>query len=411
MKVFAAALLALLVGCSTGTVGPEGPVGPKGDTGPAGAKGDTGAQGLKGETGAAGAKGDTGAQGLKGETGAAGLKGDSGAQGLKGDTGARGPAGLTWRGAWAEGTAYLVNDAVQSAGAAYVATATSTGSAPPGAAWTLLAASGAAGADVTGASLDVGDTHCPAGGVKYTSVSGDAFVCNGYDGLKGDKGDKGDTGAQGLKGDTGAQGTQGLKGDTGSQGPKGDTGAAGTPATVANVSCGAGNLLQGFDSQGAPVCVPFSTFTTTAQAATLSASLVPVGTVVPSMLTEAQFNATVPNGALWALADGRSVTGSKYAAATGASVLPDLRGQFLRGKNGARSDGKQNPDGDVALGTYQADAFASHTHSASFGSVILMNAGTSYGTYIQSGSSNTSAAGGNESRGKNVTVNYFVKID
>ena len=119
----------------------------------------------------------------------------------------------------------------------------------------------------------------------------------------------------------------------------------------------------------------------------------------------------MPNGALWALADGRSVAGSKYAASSGSSTLPDLRGQFLRGKSGTRTDGKQNPDGDLALGAYQADAFASHSHTASFGAVVLMNPGSTYGTYIQQGTSAVSSTGANESRGKNVTVNYFVKID
>lgn len=43
--------------------------------------------------------------------------------------------------------------------------------------------------------------------------------------------------------------------------------------------------------------------------------------------------------------------------------IPDLRGMFLRSKNNGRADGNQNPDGDLALGVVQQDAFKSHTHT------------------------------------------------
>jgi hypothetical protein len=139
---------------------------------------------------------------------------------------------------------------------------------------------------------------------------------------------------------------------------------------------------------------------------------VPVGTVIASMLTPTQFSASVPDAASWVLADGRNVAGTAYATATGASTVPDLRGVFLRGKNNGRSDGSQNPDGDLALGAYQADQFLSHNHSISgFGTVQLHNAGSSYGTYIQSGTRNTDNTGGNETRARNVTVNHYIKVN
>jgi hypothetical protein len=56
----------------------------------------------------------------------------------------------------------------------------------------------------------------------------------------------------------------------------------------------------------------------------------PVGSIVASMLTEAQFQGV--NGTDWVLADGRSVAGTTYAVATGENTVPDLRGQFLRGR-------------------------------------------------------------------------------
>ena len=133
-----------------------------------------------------------------------------------------------------------------------------------------------------------------------------------------------------------------------------------------------------------------------------------VGTVNQSMLTEAQYQAE--KGSQWILADGRNVAGSYYEALTGLSVVPDMRGQFVRGKNNGRADGNENPDGDLALGAYQADEFASHAHSYTIGDNFN---GPSYAQRainpISSGSTN--AAGGNETRPKNITINHFIKID
>jgi hypothetical protein len=131
-----------------------------------------------------------------------------------------------------------------------------------------------------------------------------------------------------------------------------------------------------------------------------------VGDVIQSMLTEEKF--IQENGAGWVLANGRNVAGSKYATLIGASI-PDLRGQFLRGKNNGRSDGQENPDGDVALGTPQTDELRSHTHT--FFKHNIQGGGA--GPAVNQGGSNinTSATGGAETRPKNVTVNFFIKIE
>jgi hypothetical protein len=134
-------------------------------------------------------------------------------------------------------------------------------------------------------------------------------------------------------------------------------------------------------------------------------------TVVASMLTPAQF-ASTPGGGDWVLADGQSVSHTAYATLTGNTTAPDLRGMFLRGRNEGRADGQQNSDGELALGSYQADPFDSHVHNISgFGSVQLHNAGSQSGTYIQSGSRNTAATRGNETRSRNVTVNSFLRAN
>ncbi|MCK5355243.1 MAG: hypothetical protein KAJ63_09005 [Methyloprofundus sp.] len=97
---------------------------------------------------------------------------------------------------------------------------------------------------------------------------------------------------------------------------------------------------------------------------------IPIGTVISSLLTEVQVNTDTDDTnevdvrkRKWVLADGKDVSGSAYAQVTGNSHIPDFRGVFLRGKNNGRNDGNENPDGDLALGIYQADIFAEHTHS------------------------------------------------
>lgn len=146
-----------------------------------------------------------------------------------------------------------------------------------------------------------------------------------------------------------------------------------------------------------------------------------VGDVVQSMLTEAQFQAE--RDGTWVLADGRSVTGTKYETITGNSNIPDLRGRFLRGKNNDRSASSGNASGEVNLGTEQSDRLGSHSHrvwgktstGASYNDPLNFPASGITGEqtvgnegwftqYIE----NTGAA---ETNPRNVTVNFFIKIN
>jgi len=143
-----------------------------------------------------------------------------------------------------------------------------------------------------------------------------------------------------------------------------------------------------------------------------------VGDIKTSIFTEAQFQA-VSGDPTWVLADGRDLSvinpGSDYEAITGETILPDLRGVFLRGKNNGRADGNENPDGDSTLGTFQDDELQAHTHStphrATSGSPFVPNhVGQGFGP-VDVGSVESTSTGGNETRPKNVTVNYFIKIN
>jgi hypothetical protein len=140
--------------------------------------------------------------------------------------------------------------------------------------------------------------------------------------------------------------------------------------------------------------------------ATYLGPLLPIGSVIHSMLTEAQFQAQAGSG--WVLADGRGATGTVYNTITGASTIPDMRGRFLRAKNNGSST---NPDGDLALGTNSADKLASHTHGVDYGNngsgSAVIGAGLSSSTSTQQ----TQATGGNETAPKSTTVNIFIRIN
>lgn len=145
-----------------------------------------------------------------------------------------------------------------------------------------------------------------------------------------------------------------------------------------------------------------------------------VGDVKQSILTEAQFQSI--HGSAWTLMDGKSVVGSQYETVTGNSTLPDARGQFLRGKNNGRSDGQENPDGDLTEGTFQVDEMQGHKHNLDQGGgggavggwFVTNNNNLSdtatMGPMISDGVNGT-PRNGLETRPKNITVNYFVKID
>jgi hypothetical protein len=138
-------------------------------------------------------------------------------------------------------------------------------------------------------------------------------------------------------------------------------------------------------------------------------SILPVGTIIHSMLTTTQF--ATQYGDNWVLADGRSATGTLYASVTGISAIPDLRGGFLRAKGATL-----NPDGDLALGTLSSDKVRSHTHKEQYhfgsgGDSIGVTSGCSNGALYSANTPYTLSYGGNETAPVSITVNIFIRIN
>lgn len=138
----------------------------------------------------------------------------------------------------------------------------------------------------------------------------------------------------------------------------------------------------------------------------------PVGSVTGSILSEASFSAET--GGTWVLADGRNINGTVLSRLAGISNVPDFRGLFLRAANGNRDDGQGNPEGDLELGSYQGDVFESHQHPGPGVSGLASGpvvAGHGVPTLETAASFLSGFAGGVETRPRNATVNFFIRVE
>lgn len=158
---------------------------------------------------------------------------------------------------------------------------------------------------------------------------------------------------------------------------------------------------------------------------------VPIGAIFSSILTPDFFAKSVDGE--WMLADGgqapdkslyaqivRSApvgTYSEEILRNGHVYAPDLRGMFLRGHNARRGDSRGNPEA-MLLGQYQADNFREHSHALSPTYPNLPNAPDldadrrTLGSIGWPGYSDATSrpAGGSETRPRNVTVNFFIRV-
>ncbi len=132
----------------------------------------------------------------------------------------------------------------------------------------------------------------------------------------------------------------------------------------------------------------------------------------------------------WLLCNGASISRTTYAdlfAVIGTTYgnfdvntfyLPDFRGEFVRGTdNGAGNDpdaASRTDRGDLTtgdnVGTKQSHQLDSHNHSYT---VVSGTAGSGPGAannpFTSTASANTSSTGGNETRPRNIGMNFIIK--
>jgi hypothetical protein len=154
--------------------------------------------------------------------------------------------------------------------------------------------------------------------------------------------------------------------------------------------------------------------------AQLEAPSVPVGTIVASLLTPPQFAKAVgdPDNfdvtkSKWIFAgqQPKTVPGTDWAATTGNAEIPDLREIFLRGQNNGRFPGVE----EIKLGDYRPDVVGPHYHNQ----VIHRDSGPDDAVGINFSKPSFQPKEdlikgwniGGENLPKNVTVNYYIRIN
>jgi hypothetical protein len=162
----------------------------------------------------------------------------------------------------------------------------------------------------------------------------------------------------------------------------------------------------------------------------------PVGTIAASYLAPAQFAESLgerEGSSLekrsWILADGREVTGTRFAIVTNGKSIPDLRGMFVRGiaAGGARTAGDlqeqstalpnnqftgiTSDDGAAALPRSAEPSGVGDRYNAGGRDYIVINIGTSGKLEPHSHKITVTSGGDAETRPKNVAVYYYIKIN
>ena len=179
---------------------------------------------------------------------------------------------------------------------------------------------------------------------------------------------------------------------------------------------------------------------TATTAAVSNGELHMVGDMKMSALTEPQFKLALGSvdERKWALADGRDVSTSAYARITGRTALPDLRGAFIRmagtNTNPGWAGGALNSYGEDSTARpkipFTTDSSGNHNHSfrrnpgvfsgdtrygdATFSPINAATTGVNVSQGINYAGDHThtiTGGGDTETRPKNYSMNFFIKID
>lgn len=149
----------------------------------------------------------------------------------------------------------------------------------------------------------------------------------------------------------------------------------------------------------------------------LTTEIYQIGEIKTSLLEPDEFTSLYGNS--WILMDGRDVSKSMFATLTGMTNVPDARGKFLRMSNNGASGTNYDPETSRTLGSFQKDSFKKHNHEkvynghhpqGSNGSKNNTNLMIKGGTSSQGNRFGLHPNGGDETRPKNILVNYYIKI-
>lgn len=153
----------------------------------------------------------------------------------------------------------------------------------------------------------------------------------------------------------------------------------------------------------------------------------PIGTIVPSLLNYNDFLALNGldfegdiNKVIWVPCDGRQIGTEEgtYGAFSGGEA-PDLRGLFLRAVNdmGAYNPTVPTPKSEnlnpenKKSGQIQQDLFESHDHGiTTYNDKYPRSGGSVYDMWRNDKATRTTKEGGSETRPKNISVYYYIKI-
>ena len=147
---------------------------------------------------------------------------------------------------------------------------------------------------------------------------------------------------------------------------------------------------------------------------------VPTGTVIASFLAWGQFRraAGVLGAGDWCPCDGRRVPKrSRYARITRKTKVPDLRGMFIRGTNRfdsgrERTDRWADPEGLRPAGQFQPDELVGHRHKGGGESSAHTGPDAWSNNHFHGGVGGppTDEFGGAETRPRNMSVHYYIKV-
>lgn len=159
----------------------------------------------------------------------------------------------------------------------------------------------------------------------------------------------------------------------------------------------------------------------------------PVGSIVASILSVTDFLKNVARGETWQQADGTALAattalgkiihggGADYdelrTANNTEALTPNLNGVFLRGRDYSQPANLRNPEGSLKPGHLQLDDVGPHKHNTQIGYQNANSPGA--GSPVWQGSASAESDNPNgvaghpraETRPKNVTVNFFIRVN